>query len=155
LKNPISNERSLELLNDIKNTNSVMLNVRRTDFVNNAFHGTMDVDYYSRAISIINEKVENPKYFIFSDDIEWCKENLNNIDNSVIVDHSYKGDRFGEYLELMKNCKHYIIPNSSFAWWSAYLSENKDKVVIAPKRWLLNEDLIVDIVNKKLNWIEI
>jgi len=155
LKNPISNDRSLELLNDIKNNNSVMLNVRRKDFVNNAFHGTMDVDYYSRAISIINEKVENPKYFIFSDDIEWCKENLNNIDNSVIVDHSYKGDRFGEYLELMKNCKHYIIPNSSFAWWSAYLSENKDKVVIAPKRWLLNEDLIVDIVNKKLNWIEI
>jgi hypothetical protein len=155
LKKPISSERSLELLNDIKSSNSVMLNVRRTDFVNNAFHGTMDVDYYSKAISIINQKVENPKYFIFSDDIEWCKENLSNIDNSFIVDHSYKGDRFGEYLELMKSCKHHIIPNSSFAWWSAYLSENKDKVVIAPKRWLLNEDLTVDIVNKKLNWIEI
>ena len=75
-----------------------MLNVRRTDFVNNSFHGTMDVDYYNRAIKIINEKVENPRYFIFSDDIEWCKDNLHNIENSFIVDHSYKGDRFGEYL---------------------------------------------------------
>ena len=153
LKNQINNDRTLDLLNEIKNTNSVMLNVRRTDFVNNSFHGTMDVDYYKNAISIINEKVENPKYFIFSDDIEWCKENLSNIENSFIVDHSYKGDRFGEYLELMKNCKHYIIPNSSFAWWSAYLSYNNDKIVITPKKWFVDEK--IDIVNEKLNWIKI
>jgi len=155
LKNDINDNRSLDLLNEIKSTNSVMLNVRRTDFVNSSFHGTMDVDYYNNAISIINEKVENPKYFIFSDDIEWCKENLSNIDNSFIVDHSYKGDRFGEYLELMKNCKHFIIPNSSFAWWSAYLCENENKIVIAPERWLLNQNLDVDVVSEKLNWIKI
>lgn len=155
LKNPITNQRTLELLNDIKNSNSIMLNVRRTDFVNNSFHGTMDVDYYSKAISIINEKVSNARYFIFSDDIDWCKENLSNIENSFIVDHSYKGDRFGEYLELMKNCKHFIIPNSSFAWWSAYLCTNKDKIVIAPNRWLLSDELSVDIINDKLNWIKI
>ena len=153
LKNPISNQKSLELLDDIRNSNSIMLNVRRTDFVNNSFHGTMDVDYYNKAIDIINSKVENPKYFIFSDDIDWCKENLQNIENSFIVDHSYKGDRFGEYLELMKNCKHYIIPNSSFAWWSAYLSYNKDKVVITPEKWFVNES--IDIVSEKLNWIKI
>lgn len=157
LKNDISSERSLLLLNDIKNSNSVMLNVRRSDFVNNDYHGTMDVDYYKNAISIINEKVENPKYFIFSDDIEWCKENLSFIENSTIVDHSYKGDRFGEYLELMKNCKHFIIPNSSFAWWSAYLCENKNKIVIAPERWLADERYknSGDIINEKLNWIKL
>jgi hypothetical protein len=153
LKNPISNEKSLELFKEIKNCNSVMINVRRTDFVNNSFHGTMDVDYYNRAINIINENVENPKFFIFSDDIDWCKDNLKNINNSFIVDHSYKGDRFGEYLELMKNCKHYIIPNSSFAWWSAYLNDNKDKIVITPKNWFVNEK--IDIVSEKLNWLKI
>lgn len=153
LKNPIKNERTLELLDSIKNSNSVMLNVRRTDFVNNSFHGTMDVDYYNRAIEIINQKIDNPKYFIFSDDIDWCKENLQNIENSLIVDHSYKGDRFGEYLELMRNCKHFIIPNSSFAWWSAYLNDNKDKIVITPENWFVNEK--IDIVNEKLNWLKI
>lgn len=153
LKKPISNQRSLKLLEDIKNCNSIMLNVRRTDFVNNSFHGTMDVDYYNRAMDIINEKVENPKYFIFSDDIEWCKNNLQDIENAFFVDHSYKGDRFGEYLELMKNCKHYIIPNSSFAWWSAYLNESVDNVVITPEKWFLDEK--IDIVSEKLNWIKI
>lgn len=155
LKNDITSNRTLDLLNEIKSTNSVMLNVRRTDFVNSSFHGTMDVDYYKNAISIINEKVDNPKYFIFSDDIEWCEENLNFIEDLKIVDHSYKGDRFGEYLELMKNCKNFIIPNSSFAWWSAYLADNEDKIVIAPKKWVLDNYVDVDVVNEKLNWIKI
>ncbi len=155
LKKPISSQRSIDLLNEIRNSNSVMLNVRRTDFVTNGFHGTMDVSYYQKAMSIVKEKIEKPKYFIFSDDIEWCKENLSNIENSFIVDHSYKGDRFGEYLELMKNCKHFIIPNSSFAWWSAYLAENKDKIVITPIRWFIDERMPVDIINEKLNWIKI
>ena len=155
LKNEITNQRTLDLMSDIRDNNSVMLNVRRTDFVNNPHHGTMDVDYYNKAISIINKNVENPKYFIFSDDIEWCKENLSNIENSFIVDHSYKGDRFGEYLELMKNCKHFIIPNSSFAWWSAYLCDNKNKIVIAPEKWLLIENLKTDLITEKLNWIKI
>lgn len=153
LKSPITNERSLQLIENIRNSNSIMLNVRRTDFVNNAHHGTMNVEYYNKSIEIINSKVENPVYFIFSDDIEWCRENLYHIDNSFIVDHSYKGDRFGEYLELMKNCKHFIIPNSSFAWWSAYLSESKSKIVIAPEKWLSNSK--IDIIDEKLNWIKI
>lgn len=155
LKSPIKNERTLDMLNDIKNSNSVMLNVRRTDFVNSSFHGTMGVDYYKSAISILNSKLSNLKYFIFSDDVDWCRDNLSFIENSVLVDHSYKGDRFGEYLELMKSCKHFIIPNSSFAWWSAYLSSNKDKVVISPKKWVLDGNVDVDVVSEKLNWIKI
>ncbi len=155
LKNPILNQNTLSLLKEIKNSNSVMINVRRTDFVNNSFHGTMDLDYYNKGISIINNSVENTKFYIFSDDIEWCKENLNYIPNSFIVDHSYKGDRFGEYLELMKSCKHFIIPNSTFAWWSAYLSDNKDKIVVAPKNWHLSSQLKMDVITEKLNWIKI
>lgn len=155
LKNPITKEETKKLLQQIQNSNSVMINVRRTDFVNNSFHGTLDTDYYNSAISIIKQKIYNPKFFIFSDDIEWCWQNLSGIDNSFIVDHSYKGDRFSEYFELMKNCKHFIIPNSSFGWWSAYLSDNVDKIVIAPKNWFLAETPKIDIVSENLNWIKI
>jgi len=156
LKKKIEDSRTLLLLDDIEKSNSVMLNVRRTDFVNNSYHGTMDVGYYSKAISIISERTEGARYFIFSDDIEWCRQNLGFIENSVIVDHSHKGDRFGDYLELMKSCKHFIIPNSSFAWWSAYLSQSDGKIVIAPNNWILDSsNQSCDIVSEKLNWIKI
>ena len=155
LKNSLTNTLTLNMLEKIKQTNSVMLNVRRTDFVNNSFHGTMDVDYYNKAIEIINQKVENPNFFIFSDDIDWCNQNLSHIQNSTIVDHSFKGDRFGEYLELMKSCKHFIIPNSTFAFWAAYLSDNKDKIVIAPEKWFLADNPKQDLICEKLNWIKI
>ena len=112
----------------INEGNTCSLHVRRGDYLNLPdHHPTQSIEYYKKSVSLIgNDKT----YFIFSDDIEWCKENLSNIDNSFIVDHSYKGDRFGEYLELMKNCNHFIIPNSSFAWWSAYLCDNQNKIVM-------------------------
>jgi hypothetical protein len=116
------------------------------------FHGVMGNDYIMRAVDIIESKIENPTYFIFSDDVEWCKENIH-LKNMKIVDHSYAGEKFNYYLQLMISCKHFIIPNSSFAWWSAWLNTNSDKIVIAPKNWfnvdIDTSDLIPD------NWIRI
>lgn len=154
LRLPIVDLASLDLLDKIRSSNSVMINVRRTDYVGSSVHGTLGMDYYHKAISIVEEKINNPKYFIFSDDIKWCRENFQYLKNSFIVDHSYKGDRFGEYLELMKNCMHFIIPNSSFAWWSAYLAPNKNKVVVAPKFWF-KANIKTNIVSEDLNWIKI
>ena len=128
------------MLDDIRSTNSVMLNIRRTDFLNNDFHGVMGLEYINKSTELLESKIDNPKYFIFSDDIEWCKENIK-LNNMVIVDHSYKGDRFSYYLQLMKECKNFIIPNSSFAWWSAWLSDSPNKIVIAPKKWFTNESI--------------
>jgi hypothetical protein len=128
------------MLDDIRSTNSVMLNIRRTDFLNNDFHGVMGLDYINKSTELLESKIDNPKYFIFSDDIEWCEENIK-LNNMVIVDHSYKGDRFSYYLQLMKECKNFIIPNSSFAWWSAWLSDSPNKIVIAPKKWFTNESI--------------
>jgi hypothetical protein len=142
-----------DMLNKIKSSNSVLLNVRRTDYLNTNYHGVMGNEYINKGVELLESKVEDPHYFVFSDDVEWCKENIK-YDNMTIVDHSYKGDRFSYYLQLMKNCKHFIIPNSSFAWWGAFLNEDSDKIVIAPKQWFTDSnintnDLIPD------SWIRI
>lgn len=141
------------MLDEIKSTNSVLLNVRRTDYLNNNYHGVMGNEYLNKGVELIESKIENPHYFIFSDDIDWCKENIN-YNNMTIVDHTYKGDRFDYYLQLMKNCKHFIIPNSSFAWWAAWLSSNSDKIVITPSQWFTDKKINTsDLIPK--NWIKI
>ncbi|HEY0057387.1 MAG TPA: alpha-1,2-fucosyltransferase [Pedobacter sp.] len=117
---------------------SICLNVRRADFVNNDFHGTMEVDYYAKAIEELSSRVNNNKdfhIFIFSDDLVWCKENLHFDYPTTFVEHDLKGRKFSSYLYLMQQCKYFIIPNSSFAWWAAWLCAYEKKVVIAPKVW--------------------
>jgi hypothetical protein len=123
-------ENSIQLMNEIINSNSVMINIRRTDFVNNDFHGTYGRDYVLKALSHLENK-ENYKFYIFSDDIQWCQENLSDL--GTIVTHEHKGYKFSTYLHLMSLCKVFILPNSSFAWWSAYLSNSKTKVFYPEK----------------------
>jgi hypothetical protein len=125
-----------ELENEIKNSTSVCVNVRRADFVTNSFHGTCDAAYYKRAEAFILEKVKNPTIYVFSDDLEWCKENLKFESPYKFVEHTYAGTKFQDYLRLMSACRHFILPNSSFAWWAAYLSKYEDKIVTVPPRWL-------------------
>jgi hypothetical protein len=155
-KNSIKNNEDTNvknMINDIMTSNSVMLNIRRTDYLNNNYHGVMGTEYINEASKIIESKIDNPKYFVFSDDIGWCKENLK-LDNMIIVDHKYKGDKFDLYLQLMNSCKHFIIPNSSFAWWSAWLSDNKNKIVISPKSWFTDSNINTnDLIPS--NWVRI
>jgi hypothetical protein len=144
---------TLELLRLIESTNSVMINIRRTDYLKTNFHGVMGVDYITKASSILEEKVAEAKYFVFSDDIEWCKEHIC-LPNTYFVDHIYSGNRFEYYLQLMKSCKHFIIPNSTFAWWSAWLNNSKEKLVIAPKNWFSDSRInTTDLVPS--GWIRI
>ena len=118
----------------------VSINVRRGDFVqhsvSSSFHGFRGLEYIYDAVNLIKSKVDKPHFYVFSDDIEWCAENIKTDDPLTIVDHTHAGKKFADYLHLMKECKHFIIPNSSFAWWAAWLSENHAKIVIAPKKWL-------------------
>lgn len=153
--NKVENETGeiKEMLNLIESTNSVMLNVRRTDYLNTSFHGVMGLDYLNQSKEIIESKVENPHYFIFSDDVEWCRENIQ-FENMTLVDHRYKGEKFGFYLQLMSKCKHFIIPNSTFAWWAAWLNTDENKIVIAPKQWFTDNSInTTDLIPS--NWIRI
>ncbi len=134
LKKSLSS-KSLQLNNLIKTTNSVCVNVRRGDFVTNPIHGTIGIEYYNKAEKIINKNQSGLHFFVFSDDIDWCKKNLKFSETTTYVSHEYAGEKFSEYLELMRSCNHYIIPNSSFGWWAAWLNINPQKIVIAPAKW--------------------
>jgi len=122
-----------EYLEQINNTNSVSIHIRRGDYSKHPEIGILDISYYIDAINFINTKIKNPTFYIFSNDIEWCKSNFDFIGNKVFIcDTKTEVDD----MTLMRNCKHYIVANSSFSWWSAWLNENEDKIVIAPKKWM-------------------
>lgn len=130
-----------ELSEKIKQVNSVCLNVRRTDYVSVASTaqtmGVISLEYYKMALQLMKESIGDFCVFIFSDDIEWCKKNMDFIEQPIcFVEHRYAGWKFSDYLQLMKCCRHYIIPNSTFAWWGAWLNSNAEKMVIAPKQWM-------------------
>ena len=96
----------------------------------------LDVRYYKKAIEHIRKIVEKPTFFIFSDDLEWCKKSLGFLDDCIYVDYTQTEI---EDLKLMSFCRHNIIANSSFSWWGAWLNKNPNKTVIAPKGWLTND----------------
>ena len=120
----------------IKKSNSVSLHVRRGNYLNLKNFNVLDINYYMKAVEYIRKNVEKPTFYIFSDDLEWCKNSLGFLDNCIFVD-STKTEI--DDLELMSYCKHNIIANSSFSWWGAWLNQNCKKTVIAPKGWLLND----------------
>jgi len=149
--------KSKEYENKIREVQSVSLHIRRGDYVTNthtnSVHGTCSLQYYRDAVKEIEIKVEDPHFFIFSDDLAWVKENLDFIDNVAFVELD-KEIPDHEEMVLMSLCKHNIIANSSFSWWSAWLNQNDKKIVIAPKKWfndqtINTEDLIPN------TWIKI
>ena len=128
-------ESSALLAHAILHSNAVCVNVRRGDFVVNKMHGTVGIDYYKNADQLIRSKITGPSFYVFSDDVEWCSQNLQFYSPVKFISHSHAGRKFGTYLQLMSLCKHFIIPNSTFGWWAAWLNTNPDKIVFAPKKW--------------------
>ncbi|CAN5348742.1 alpha-1,2-fucosyltransferase [soil metagenome] len=129
---------------DIAQANAVCIHVRRGDYVANAqtnsVHGACSLDYYRAAIKRMTETVTDPKFFVFSDDPDWTRANLQFDHLATFVSHN-AADRNYEDLRLMSLCKHFIIANSTFSWWGAWLSGNETKTVIAPMKWLQSTDL--------------
>ncbi len=158
LRYPLSREAA-DVHQDIKQASlSCAIHVRRGDYVSDAktnrYHGVCSLDYYKKAVEHIKERIGEPVFFVFSDDIQWVKENLN-FGQMRFVDLSDKENlKDQQEMVLMSRCQHQIIANSSFSWWGAWLNQNKDKIVVAPDKWFDNEkintqDLIPD------SWIKI
>jgi hypothetical protein len=135
-------ENIIDLHNQIiSKNNSVSIHVRRGDFIQNptayAHNEHMDSQYYEKCMNIIEEAYEEVTYYVFSEDIDWCKENIKNKKHEVIyVDSEYSGERDSGHMYLMQSCNNHIIANSTFSWWSAFLADSK--ITIGPKKWFTN-----------------
>lgn len=129
--------KSKEVLNQIHNSNSAFLHIRRWDYVSNkitnTIHWTCWLEYYDNAIKKLNQDVQNITYYIFSDDMERVKQNLK-IDNAIYVDHNH-WDNSWQDMTLMSNCQNAIIANSTFSRRWAYLIKNENKHIYWPAKW--------------------
>lgn len=139
---------SEKLLKQIESSDSVGVHVRRGDYFEEEeikkIFGVDLTNYYKSSIEHISNRVSDANFFIFSNDIDWCKKNLN-YTPAIFVENNHPFNDF----YLMVNCKHNIIANSTFSWWAAYLSKyNNDKIIIAPKQWfkstLNDKDMVPD-----------
>lgn len=131
--------KNLEIAQKIKQTESVSIHLRGRDYNTNEktkkILFTCGRSYYERSISLIREKTKSPHFFVFSDDPEWAKTLLGvNRSLTFVEGNSWNKASF-EDMRLMSLCKHNIIANSTFSWWSAWLNQNLSKIVIAPQRW--------------------
>jgi len=123
-----------ELEEKIKTTNSVSINIRRKDFLVQKSIGTHGIGYINKAVAQIALRVSDPVFFVFSDDMEWCRENVKIDFPHHFVNEELSGKRNEDHLQLMTLCKHFIISNSTYGWWGAWLSNYHGKIVVAPNR---------------------
>jgi hypothetical protein len=148
-RNKIKITRGLRKI--LNSDNTVSVHIRRGDFGKD--HNILPIEYYENSKRVILERVDNPYFIIFSDDILWVKENMNFGLNCFYMDKEYSYKDYEE-LMIMSRCKHNIIANSTFSWWGAWLNPSKDKIVIAPKKWFLyNPKKDFDIVPN--DWIRV
>jgi len=141
---------------NISKTNSVSVHFRRGDYSTNKYiksvHGICSFEYYKKAINFVYRKQKNIKLFLFSDDVNWVKNNFHTKFEFEIV----KTKSAIDDMQLMSLCKHNIIANSSFSWWGAWLNQNATKIVIAPKKWFADTEKnkqTKDLIPK--DWIQI
>ncbi len=123
-------------LTRIASANSVCVHVRRGDYLmvdHFAQHGVCSVDYYTTAMRLIAERTDNPRFFVFSDDLAWTREHITGENISYVDANS--ADAAHDELRLMAACRHHVIANSSLSWWGAWLAQHERQIVIGPDPW--------------------
>lgn len=127
-------ESAKQLLRDVEKNNSVSIHIRRGDYTNPSIpQRLLSLKYYQEAVELMKRDTSNPRFVVFSDDLEWASQNLKLPSPALYV----RGVNLQDYEEMiiMSRCKHNIIANSSFSWWAAWLNNNKQKKIVAPKQW--------------------
>jgi hypothetical protein len=126
-------------LNQIKASSSAMVHVRRGDYVHLAsaakVHGFLGLDYYQQGMDALLHRNPKTHFFVFSDDLDWVKENLPHQEKITFIRSLEKSDAVIQELELMTHCQNHLIANSSFSWWAAWLAKSVNNTVICPSRW--------------------
>ncbi len=133
------------LRDKIVDCHSVCLHVRRTDYLSNPTSaGSLNIaglDYYRTGVDRILAENSSARFFVFSDDIPWCRENLTFVPNVDFVPNELAGMKDAAHLELMSMCQSFLIPNSTFSWWAAWLSRHPEKQVFLPDTWFPDESM--------------
>lgn len=135
-----NNDLVENIKNEFADRNFVGLHVRRGDYLKLPhIHKSCDYDYYCKAIDTIKEKHKDICLYVFSDDINWCKQNINFtlptfFDNEPESEEKYYTNQETTLIK-MSLCNHFVCANSSFSWWGSYLISNKDKMVCMPQNW--------------------
>lgn len=158
IRTTVNRQENKTYIKQIKKSNSISIHIRRTDYLTVFPKSTLSEQYYKNAISYIKSRVKNPHFFIFSDDINWVKENLALGDTPhTFVTCNQSAESSAWDMHLMQLCKHNIIANSSFSWWGAYLNKNPNKIVICPNEWIIDSDLHREVTKYIIpsNWIKI
>jgi|SRR5271157_5330603 len=149
-------QQNREMAARIKGVNAVAVHVRRGDYVSdpatNEHHGTCPPEYYRQGAQLIAARVLDPHFFVFSDEPDWARSNLELGGPATFV--TQNGPEKGyEDLRLMALCRHHIIANSSFSWWGAWLS-NSGGIVVAPKKWFNQDDMDTrDLI--RTGWVQL
>ena len=155
--------KNRDLAEQMKIQNSISLHVRRFDKINSLkdlfyllkiyfVYRTTNKKYYLRAINLIKKKINNPFFYIFTDDIAWVKKEFALDKNFMIIENNFGNNSYQDMF-LMSNCKHNIISMSTFSWWGAWLNNSKDKIVICPQKWAVRFKKDINLIPK--NWIRI
>lgn len=138
-KRPLSGVNLVNLKIMKENENSVSIHVRRGDYLKSKYYrGICDIEYYSESIKYVLDNVKSPIFYVFSNDIAWCRDHFKSFMTSskfVFINNNKGKDSYID-MQLMSVCRINIIANSSFSWWAAWLNLHPNKLVIAPKKWI-------------------
>ena len=129
-------------LNKISNANAVCLAIRRYEEVPKPGLRILDRDYYRQAMARIEQQVDNPHYFVFSQDMDWARRNITSKHPVTFATEKGPDEGVIQDLYLMTRCRHYILSNSSLHWWAAWLNDSADKTVIVPSKGWPNSDIL-------------
>lgn len=153
----IDAEKNLRVIKEIKESNSVAIHVRRGDYLNKdnsrLFCNLGESHYYQNAVSYLKSKYNDLKYYVFSNDIQWCMDHLP-LDNSTYIDWNRGAESYRD-MQLFSACKFQIIANSSFSWWGAWLNNNPQREVLAPNEWFVKSSGYSDDMIIPKEWVKI
>jgi hypothetical protein len=131
-------QRYLEMIKSVQDP--VMVHLRRGDYITSSsaseIHGVLPISYYLNSIEYFKKKLQSPTFFIFSDDITWCRQYFSNDAKIILIDTEGVTPNPIDELYIMSMCDHFIIANSSLSWWGAWLNQSNRKIVVAPDPWM-------------------
>lgn len=137
---------------------SVSIHIRRGDYITdseaNKLMGVLPLAYYHQAVAYIRKHVSDPRFYVFSDDLNWAADNLK-LEAPVMLMDVANGEKDYIELHMMSKCRHNIIANSTFSWWAAFTNRNPGKIVIGPKNWVTVPGINAEIDLLFPEWIKI